>query len=250
MSVVACIVTDQYALMAGDGVCSDPDDGCVKGYISKLTLMPEYDCIMGITGVGGFNYVLQWNMPGSVNEFDDLLDVLPDLVLTTHIHMKNQGMYMFDDAKTNVVVAGFSRRAGTYKAYRCMTYEKEAWNTETGEITKLKPWELHELPDGMWASAGPPKETLERFGLLDGNGKDDVEILTRMICAGRNDSGKTNQDGMPVPFNAGGYIQLALFQNGMMNSWVAHRWPEDVIGEPIDPERGDPLPSNLMEKDA
>lgn len=251
MSIIALIRTDDYILMGGDGVCSNPETGEVAGYMSKLTLLPEYDCILGVTGVGGFPYVMQWFMPQAVTCFDDLVEVLPSLVLDVHTHMVDSEMYRFGEMKTNVVVAGWSEIAGTYKAYRVMTYEKESINHETGAEEALQPWTLYEMPErGMWSSAAPPQETLERFGVGGREGESDADLITRMICAGRNDSGKTTQDGMPVPFNAGGFIQLALLERAHVRSWITHRWPEDVIGEPIDPERGSPLPPYLMEKDA
>ena len=69
--------------------------------------------------------------------------------------------------------------------------------------------------------------------------------MTRMICAARQSSGNIAQDDMPFQFNAGGFVQLALIQAGHCQTWIPHRWPEDVIGEPIDPALGDIMPEYL-----
>lgn len=244
MSVIALQIRDDYVIMAGDGVSTNPEDGSVAAYMSKLTAIPSKDCLIGITGVGGFNYVMQWFMPARVKNFDDLIDDLPYLVKHVDEHMHASDMIRFSDARTNVVVAGWSHRDNAFKGYRVVTYAKESRDAATGETSILEPWVLHEMPAGMWASVGPPQETLEEFGVY-GDVKDDAELLTRMVCATRWESGKVKQDGMPYTFNAGGFVEIALLTRGQVHTWIAHRWPEDVIGLPIDPSKGERLPPYL-----
>ena len=234
--------------MACDGVCSDPATGAVVGYVSKMELMPDLDCVMGITGVGGFGYVMRWKMPLDVVDFDSLTDCLPDLVLRTHLDMQVNGMVKFDDPRSCVAVAGWSERDQAYRAYRVVTYPKKSTNHVTAEPMTLEPWTLIPMTQqGMWASTGPDEEVLRKFGLTEAQPGDGGEgPLVRMVCASRAASGRLESEEIPGQFNAGGFCQVALLKRGHVQSWIAHRWPEDVIGEPIDPSRGQPLPDYLM----
>jgi hypothetical protein len=244
VSILALQFRENYALMGCDGVATEPSDGTVAGYVSKIALCPEYDCAIGITGVGGFEHIMRWFMPVQVATFDDVVQCLPDLVLHTHEHIKDNGLAVANDTRTNVTVAGWSLKRQAMEAYRVVTYPKDSFDRE-GVATRLQPFALHPMAMGqLWASAGPPSTTLAQFGLTEETmpeDADDLEMMTRMICAGRADSGRSCDD-YPGPFNAGGFVQLALIQQGKVTSWISHRWPEDVIGEPIDPTRGEPLP--------
>ncbi|MEQ3650424.1 hypothetical protein [Hyphomonas sp.] len=247
MSIVALQVRDNYIIMAGDGVSTDPATGKVAAYVSKITTLPDLDCAIAITGVGGFHYVLQWKMPTWVTDFDDLVEALPELVYDTHNEIHRNNMVQGDNLKTNVVVAGWSINEQKYKAVRVLTYAKESTDAETGETTRLAPFVVHEFTGGgVWISAAPTDDASKRFGLMeDIEGEDDAAFLTRVICAGRASSGMISQDGSPYRFNAGGFVQLAFIQRSDIRSWITYRWPEDVIGEPIRPELGSPLPPSL-----
>lgn len=110
----------------------------------------------------------------------------------------------------------------------------------------LKAFTLTQIDDHkMWTSVGPGEDVLRKFGVIDGpEGSSDIDALRRMICAARADSGRETEQ---YPhFNAGGFIQLATVQRGIVLSAINHRWPEDVIGEPLDPTRGQPMPDDLM----
>jgi hypothetical protein len=247
MSVVALQIREGYCLLAGDGVCTDPDTGHVAGYLSKITAMPDLDCAFAITGIGGFNYAIQWNMPRWVSNFDDFVEALPSLVHRTHLQMRLDKMIRGTDDRVNVMAAGWSTREERFKAVRVVSYEKGSTNLETGQAETLKPFVAYEFASGgLWMSAAPTPKNMELFGLSEPiEGESDLDTMTRAICAARASSGMVSDEGREYRYNAGGFVQLAMVQRGSVQTWVPHRWPEDEVDEPIRPELGAPLPDHL-----
>jgi hypothetical protein len=104
----------------------------------------------------------------------------------------------------------------------------------------------HEIaPYSTWESCASDPESRKACGLDQAD--DEASVLTRIVCAARQSSGKILQDEMDYPYNAGGFAQLALVERGHCRTWISMSWPEDVIGEPIDPTRGAILPSYMTE---
>lgn len=244
MSAVAMIVQpENYVLIAGDGAASHPTDGTLAGQASKILLLPELNAAMGVTGIHGIAQVMHWHMPLVVTDFDELLEVLPDLF--RHSLETVKGIFN-NVGKCAVAVGGWSDRHQRYEGWRVTNYEKSRRNLATGEETPIPAFTMDKVPDGgAWSSAGPGADIQRKFGTLDGPESDtDVELIQRMICAARADSGIAVGD---YPhFNAGVFLQLACVQRNQVQSWITHRWPEDVVGESIDPTRGQPMPDHLM----
>lgn len=245
MSVVAVTVRpDAYVMMACDGVSTDPATGSVNGYVSKMHVMPDLGALMGVTGFGGLGELLRFHMPPHVACFDDLLDELPGLVeWVWHGISAELGSRAW---RSCVAVAGWSDRRGMFEGWRITTYDKDRLRADTGERATIPAFTLGPMPDhSTWATTGEDPAILRRFGVIEGpDTDDDADRLTRMICAGRAESRVETEDGLP--FNAGGFVQLAHLARGAAQTWIAHRWPEDVIGRPIDPAQGQPLPDQLM----
>lgn len=251
MSVLTVLVRpDNYVLMGCDGVATDPHDGSVAGYMQKIRTYPAMNCAVGITGVGCFDAIMDWFIPIWVKDFDDLVDTLALVVLRTFEFLVENGMIRYEDPRCNICAAGWSAKAQAFKAVRVVTYPKKSQNAETGETITLEPWTVLEMKhSGTWSSAGASDEAMQKCGVYSSPDDDDAAMMTRIICAARQSSGDLDHEEMPCNFNAGGFVQLALIQRNDIRSWIAHRWPEDIIGEPIDPTRGDIIPPYLV-KDA
>lgn len=249
MSVTVIHFNDQFVLAGGDGVITDPEYGTVSGYASKLHLMPEYDALFAVTGFGGLANAMDFVMPRSIKDFDGLADNLSDLVFRGTESLRESGLLWYTE-KANVVLAGFSKRDDAYRAVRVTTYEKGSVDYLTNEPITLAPWEVHPMqPNATYISSSFSQETSQRFGLHPEVQHSKLnDLVTRYICAARAESGSL-QDEMYEDFtyNVGGFAQLAVLANRSTNSYIAHEWPEDVVGEPIDPKRGQPLPDHLME---
>lgn len=245
MSVVAVTVRpENYVLMACDGVCTDHEDGSVRGYVSKIAVMPELNVLMGVTGLGGLGDMLKFHMPPHVATFDDLVDAIPEYLPWVWDQVEIQfGSRAY---RSCVALAGWSDARQKFEGWRGTTYDKERTNTSTGQRDIIPAFSLDAMPEnGTWATAGSDPEIMRRFGVIDGPASDtDVDAIIRTICSGRAESGIPTDEGLA--FNAGGFVQVAHLLPGHIQTWIAHRWPEDMIGQPIDPTRGQPLPDHLM----
>ncbi|WP_112311837.1 hypothetical protein [Pseudogemmobacter bohemicus] len=246
MSIVAIYVEDEAVVMACDGVATDPRTGRVSAFVSKLHLLPEISTMIGVTGAGGFGQMLLLRKAPWVNSFDDFVDDLPELAQGVHDEMLEVGMAIGGETLSSIVVAGWSESNKCHQAFRLVTYEKGSVDQDTGENKTLKPWVNHQITN-LWASTAPSSFALERVGLQDEKPQSAVDYLTRMVCAGRLTGDQSDPRVKDV--NIGGYVQLAMLQEGVMRSWVAHRWPEDVLGMPVDASRGAILPPYLQERD-
>lgn len=249
MSALAVGTADNAIVFAADGVCYDYAEGKVSGLGSKLLLMPEIDCILGWTGLGAFGEHFRLATSMRFADFDALLDEVVGVSREIHLSMTwNWQRLAFNTGREtylSFVLGGWSNVRQRFESYRIVSYAKESLDgTDPSKKIMLEPWRLLPMP-GMWASSAPSPETCARFGTVVGDGNYDMtDMAIRFICANRAESGiRTDPEtGAESFYNVGGFVQVAVLQRGNVNSWIAHRWPEDVIGMPIDPTRGKPMP--------
>ena len=256
MSAVAVAVWDEGVIVAGDGVCSDPDTGEVGGLFSKVITLPERNAIVAWCGIGTFGHRLNLAIAQQYPTFDELLDAFPEICEGVHTDFVDEfGLYWAPTVQLecSVVLAGYSTSRRRHEAYRLVSYVKESTNGVTGEKSFLEPWKLIPI-SYLYCSHAPRPELLKEFGLETVDGPVDLAgLCIRFICANRAESGQTNKDD---PLNAGrfysvgGFVQMAYMQGDTIQSWIAHRWPEDVPGQRIDPSKGERLPAYLMSAEA
>lgn len=236
--LVVVVNPDEAVAMICDGVSYQYDTGIVGGYASKIIAMPERNMMIGCTGLGGFGASLFKTLDQVYATFDDVVDNFAPLVRVLHrgLCMTEYAEMPPEERDLSVAVAGFSEKRQAYEAYRVVSYEKASNNGNA------EPWEPLKL-SGAWASAMPPKDLLDRFGVTSPpEGESMVNIGIRLVCAARANSGPG--DGTRF-YNAGGFVQVATLQKDQVFSYIAHRWPEDVPGRPIDPTKGEAMPAWL-----
>lgn len=248
MSIVVLNVGQNFVALAGDGVWTDPFTGHVGGYISKLHLAPEYETLFGVTGSGGFGQLMMLYKHPKVRDFDDFVDDLPRLVRDTDQAMLGFGLAV-EYTKSNVMVGGWSNSSQRYVGLRMTTYDKESTLSDTGQKKILKAFEPHFLPPegGLVASTGVDKDVMKRFRIFDDEQQErdgPLNHMVRLVAGARATERVLTDEGYTG--NIGGYIQLALYQHPTMTSSIVHRWPDDAIGDSVDPTRGEALPNYLM----
>lgn len=251
MSAVAIAVGTDGIVVASDGVCYEYETGDVKGYRSKVILMPEYSAFIAATGLGNFGVSLRWALDQTVNCFDDIVDQFEDVARRVHRDLCRRGLFHWDTGRGTeacAVIGGWSDARQKYEAWRLVSYDKESSRTDVGTGEKidvtLKPFHKEELPLAIWCSHLP--QDMASFGVDPIPPKmATIDVLARLICASRATSGPAVYEEDGRHFNAGGFLQLATIQRDDIRSWIAHRWPEDEIGKPIDPTKGERMPGWL-----
>lgn len=244
MSMVFVGVDPGAIVFAGDGVATEPVSGNVVGLVSKLVLMPELPCILGFTGMAGAGRFFAYATEGKYVDFDSLLEGVVDDCREIHERaLEELNLPHASYAKMCIALGGWSDLRQQYEAYRCMSYPKESLVPGETEVTIIPPWTLSRI-EFMWASSAPTTATMARLGANDCD--DLLEAAVRWICAGRQDCGR-DENGLLVAI--GGYVQIAVLDDNGVRSWIPHRWPEDEIGRPLDPNRGLQLPQWLERAD-
>lgn len=252
MSVIAVAVGKDGVLAASDGVCYTYETGEIAGFVSKVILLPEYNCFIGSTGAGSFGVSLRWEIEQKVNSFDELVEDFADFCEIVHRKLFTNMWGYWDhssrDTEISCVIGGWSDARQAYEAYRVVSYEKGSVDLSDGSAIRLEPFKLMPLPDALWCSYSP--DTMEEFGLTPPlPNEETADIAARLVCAARATSGLvTESDGNEAFFMAGGFIQMTVIQQGHSQSWIAHRWPEDRLGEPIDPNGPERFPAWLRDR--
>lgn len=255
MSAVALVVGTDGIVIASDGISYDYHTGKVMGYVSKVVLMPEYGAFIAATGMGDFAVSLRWAISATVSCFDDLVEQFEEMARWVHKEMmrRNRLLHGVDGPiEVSCVIGGWSEARKKYEAWRLASYEKGSVredDTFRGRWeADLKPFCKEETQLGaVWCSYVP--SDLASFG-IDPAPADMAtsDILARLICAARADSGPSRRAEDGRYFNAGALIQMTLLQRDSIRSWIAHRWPEDEIGKPVDPMKGERIPVWLIRK--
>ncbi|MEN5278174.1 hypothetical protein ABE527_14635 [Brucella sp. TWI432] len=254
MSALAVAVGTDGIIVASDGVCHTYDTGEVHGFVSKFILLPEYNCFIGSTGAGGFCTALRWEITQQINSFDDLVEGIAEFCKTSHQRLFSDIWGNWDrgpHSEAACVIGGWSDERQAYEAYRVVSYEKPSVTLSDGNLITLEPFVRYPLPAATWCSHLP--DTMHEFDLVPPLPNEETgDILMRLVCACRADSGlvvgEEEREGDDRYYMAGGFIQMAVIQEGTSQSWIAHRWPEDQIGKQIDPNGPERYPAWLKER--
>lgn len=243
MSAVALAIGDDAIVVAADGVSYDLDDGQILGFASKVIPMPERNAVIAWTGMGMIGQALVWEFGQDVTDFDSLVENLPEAAKAAHMKLcigMGRRNFDADENKISILLAGYSVSRGKFEGYRLVNYSKVTRDHEGNETGKLVPWTMNPI-SYVWASHSPPAEVAKRFGLIDAG--DLTELCARYVCANRALSGPVlDEDGdIDCYYGVGGFLQMVVLKRDHVQSWIAHRWP-DEIGERVNPDAGEPMP--------
>lgn len=253
MSAIAVALGTDGIIIASDGVCYTYETGHVSGFVSKIILLPEYDCFIGSTGAGAFMTALRWELEQQVTCFDDLVEAFGDLCEIVHRKLFTNIFGRWEDGpltEVSCVIGGWSDARQAYEAYRVVSYDKPSVDLSDGRSIRLEPFKPTPLPGALWCSYMP--DTMEEFGLAPPlQNEETINVAARLICACRADSGfVVDKDGQGDDrfHMVGGFLQLTVLQRGHVQSWIAHRWQEDQIGQPIEATGPGRFPEWLKER--
>lgn len=245
MSCVALAIADDAIVLAADGAFYDEHDGAVQGFASKVLPLPERNAVIAWTGLGLFGQALYWEIGQRLLSFDKLVAMLPEAARLAHLKLcVGAGRHNLhpDNNKVSVLLAGYSDERERFEAYRVVSYAKDTFYTNGELAGRLEPWVMNPI-EWVWASHAPPAEVCEEFGLTEPPA-DLVELCARYVCANRPLSGTVrDEDGnIEGVYGVGGFLQMVIVKRDHVQSWIAHRWP-DEIGKPVDPTVGEPMPA-------
>jgi hypothetical protein len=225
--------------LASDAVCYD-GEGIVRGFVSKVLPIIELNCAVGNVGLGNYAQAFVLRTAQRFLSFDQLLLYSVEEARATFDSMLSMQVVAREAPRGTIVLVGWSDERDRYESYKIHSRERKATNAVTGEMVTFEPWKLHDITAQHWCSNSPKNP--DRFGLMDFP-QTANDYAARMICASRADSGPAGEgDFEGIPYGVGGFLQMTHVQRGVISTWIAHRWP-DEIGKIIDPSSGEPTPA-------
>jgi hypothetical protein len=232
--------------VASDGAIYESGTGLLQGFVSKVVMMPEIETVFAMRGNGGFFPALQSLIVARYTDFDGLVADIEDL--TRKAFDAYVDAYDAHEASITIALGGFSRSSGQYAAYRLSSSERQIIRGENTEV--LPAWQP-DLVDGIWVAPISPTSIQVQFGLYPAPSVETdqqlLNYLARMVCAARQSTTTpTDADPDPVLHTVGGFLQITILRQESCFTAITHRWP-DVVGEPIDPNRGDAMPPYLID---
>ena len=244
MSAVAISAGPDVVHLAADTAAYDTDTGTFLFETQKARVVDRLACVIANTGAGGFTDHLV-NVIGDVpalKTFDDLLVALPKLVVGIQGCMEQLGTTQ-PDKNSSIMAIGYSEQHKQVVAVRVLSVGKESVGKD-GETVTYPAGHMEQIT-GLFATSAPAPETQRAFGCVIGNmeGMPGREAVLRLVCALRSES-RVRDANDPVSFGVGGAVMHFEVTREGVTETEAHRWP-DVIGEPIDPNRGERLPAWL-----
>lgn len=247
MSALCMIRCDDGIVLASDGAACD-DQGRLSAEVSKVALLPEYDCILASRGAGNITATLHSRIQilagvgFGISGFDDVLAALPDLA--RHLH----GQLLTETGAQQhwtTLVGGFSVARDAFEIYRISTRSHPAPLDPEREYEPFAAEPVHGInfcptpSEAGGIAAGLPADIAAWADLPSD------ALAVRAICGCRTDKHAGEAGGAPS-HSVGTFVQLTVLRRGEVSSRIVHRWP-DPLGEPIDPKRGDLLPAWLEE---
>jgi hypothetical protein len=236
MTAIAVMPTADRLVIASDGAVCSPKGGTLLGLASKTVLIPEWSCVFVQRGAGGFAHALYMSV-GWRRDFDDMLTVIGEASESLHEQYIDQYQ---NDCHWSMVIVGWSTARARPEMYFLRSREYEMLNTQTGAHDVIAPYQLHETWS-LHAAPMPSSGLREQFGIdiAKAADLDPVEATCRLVAAARHQP--NNEFCEDAECIIGGFIQSTVLTRDRITTEIVHRWP-DIIGERIDPTRGEASP--------
>lgn len=241
MTAIAMVRGNDGVAIATDAATYELD-GRLQHLMSKVALIPERNCVISARGAAGLTGRLAEAVRHQTFDFDDVLALLGWEAKKLLDEWREWIKPRTEPKHIDLHIAGWSSARERYETYILCSGEKIQTDVN-GVLMPLAPWSLTPVPS-MFASPLPDAEVARRFGLDYDKFSNGYDAAARIVCAVRSESRAFHEGAAAMGCIAGGWLQMTILKRDFVSTEIIHRWP-DVIGEPIDPTRGEPLPKFL-----
>ncbi|BCM88094.1 hypothetical protein [Methylobacterium indicum] len=241
MTAIFMARSDAGIVAAADAAFYD-NSGKLTFLNSKLTLMPEHDCVITLQGPFFYHPEIKANLFCKTGGFDDVLQEITGVM--RDIHAKHANAYGFSRAFV-ALIGGYSKSRQAWETY----WLHSEPGKEGANLPRHEPWVIRRARATEWAP-GYEAEAGSLAGFdpekpLSEQGMNVEEVAIRTICAARAQPIPIGDDPNNGTCQVGGYIQFARVEQRLITTSIAHSWP-DPLGERLDPACGDLVPSYLQ----
>jgi hypothetical protein len=241
MTGIVIIPTPEASVIISDGACTNTK-GILLSYASKVVLLPECSCVIAQRGAACIAQAVNFKL-GGMQSLDELLASIENAARITHAeyieHYKHETPW-------SMWITGWSDKEQRIVIHCLRSRTREIQNLESGKPESFAPFTLTPMPHGIVMAPNPTEAAKREFGAELDKVKDAVELGVRLVCAARFSQPREDESSDGDGAGAiGCFIQSTIVGRGFVNSEIIHRWP-DVIGERVDPSRGERIPPRFL----
>lgn len=223
MSAICMIRGANGVFAADDGVFYGPD-GRLRGFGSKILLMPESSSVIVAQGMGLLLPALRFEIGFRATDFDLVTEALPASFESIIVGLRRESGVETNGA---LYVGGYSPARERFETYAIGSKP----DRDTLPFT-LRPTAYAE------GSPWPDAALTARYGLDDPEiVASPFDIAARFLACARHVACPMDRDPTVSAFQVGGFAQVAMVTVEGCSTQIIHRWP-DQVGEFIDPDAG------------
>lgn len=259
MTAIAIITAPDRMWIASDGAAYTEPDGILRHIAPKVVLCPDWDCVISSRGMGLAAEAMRMRgLRHNARDFDELVENASELaeVAEADLSLSARGV----THHFTLILSGYSRSRRTFETHTVRTRPGPGWDADAGRIVELPPFDVSRQP-ALLLLPEPAEEIAAHFGLELPRGQANFQLTNPemyvqqavMACRYCPSRLPESPEDAPVHGCVGGFVQVTRMSvhlppappdqqpSGeplvMMDTAITHRRP-DIIGEPIDMERG------------
>ncbi|MGV1783403.1 MULTISPECIES: hypothetical protein [Agrobacterium] len=219
MSAIAAVIQPDAVHILSDGAFYDPETGIVTGLGCKVRKIPNVPAVYSSRGASiAFPIFESICETSQFRKFDEVVAVLPAL-----LNLHDSYMKLFGKEGSEIVVAGWSESRNRGEIYARQSHSDtdqlargECYKWTEGRVCFGVDWE--DVPDPQYFTPAGAVEAFQRFR----------ETPHDLHCGEREEPNLGYSVG-------GGVYHCEVTTDGASDTSKVHEWPEDVVGQKIEP---------------
>jgi hypothetical protein len=234
MSAIITLRQREAVHLLCDGAGYDTN-GTVRAVMSKAIAIPHLAAVISTRGPAVSLPFVATRLSPLFSTFDELVSGI-EAELPKIIDDSEELFAISGATSTELAIIGWSEKDNTGKAFTIQTGDVDDTRPEYAGVEQPQPYKLVERPNAYVLPA-PSPEIMQEAGF---RGDSDIEKLVpaidMLLIMEMQRRSLVDYNGLDI-YAVGGLALLStVARGGTITQKVIHRWPEDKIGQDIEPD--------------